>query len=309
MRKGTLGALTLTHLFVTGCLLATGAPQSDYKRGLEAYSKDDLLSAEKYLKQATQADKRLFAARFLLGATLVRMNRPDEAIPELEAAHEIQPGHADVVKLLAIQYRAAGRIADSLRLLAASPRSARDQELYLLLIEANQDVGSVDRATQLVREAVQRYPDSARLNAWMGFEMREAGRFDAAIPYLRKAQRREPELAAPHFLMGDVLLKQEKYRESMAWFRKTIELLPHDIEAVIGLSRALTGLGDLRGALTQLEGQSRLGSADPRLALEMARLYARLGDSQNARKQADLAVALRRTQTSVPDSLRYGSPK
>ena len=72
-------------LFLVCCLLAQSA-KSYYELGLEAYSRDDLSAAEAYLKQARQADSRLFPARFLLGATLVRMNHRDEALRELEAA-------------------------------------------------------------------------------------------------------------------------------------------------------------------------------------------------------------------------------
>src|SRR5258708_34634760 len=134
-------------LVLVCCLLAQSAT-SYYKLGLEAYSRDDLTAAEAYLKQARRADSRLFPARFLLGATLVRMNRRDEAIPELEAAHRLDPPHADVVKLLAGPYKESGRQIESLRLVQRFPAAARAEELYLRLLEANQDAGGVAGAEQ-----------------------------------------------------------------------------------------------------------------------------------------------------------------
>jgi tetratricopeptide (TPR) repeat protein len=291
-------------LVLVCCLLAQSAA-SHYKLGLEAYSRDDLPAAEAHLKQARIADPRLFPARFLLGATLVRMNRRDEAIPELEAAHLLAPRHADVVKLLAIQYKESGRQIESLRVLQSFPAAARDEELYLLLIEGNQEAGSVDEAERLVRQAIRRYPKSPRVNSWMGFEMREAGRFREAQPYLRKALAADPELLAPYFLMGDVLLREEKYREAIPWLRKVLEKQPRDEEAAIDLSRALTGLGDLRGALGELERESSLVPESAKLALEMSRLYARLGDSEKAHRQAETAARLRATESRIPDSLRH----
>jgi protein O-GlcNAc transferase len=291
-------------LVLVCCLLAQSAA-SYYKLGLEAYSKDDLSAAEGYLKQARQADPRLFSARFLLGATLVRMNRRDEAIPELEAAHQIDPRHADVVKLLAIQYKESGRQIESLRLLQSFLEAARDEELYLLLIEANQDTGSVAEAEQLVRRAIRRYPKSPRVNAWMGFEMREAGRFADAQPYLRKALQSDPALLAPYFLMGDVLLREEKYREAIPWLRKVLQMQPNDEEAAICLSRALAGLGDLRGAMAELEREARIVPENAKLALEMARLYSRLGDTENAHSQAENAARWRLIESPIPESLRH----
>ena len=241
-------------LVLVCCLLAQGATTA-YQRGLEAYSKDDLPAAERFLKLALQADRRFFATRFLLGATLVRMNRADEAIPELEAAHRLDPLHPDVVKLLAIQYMERQRQLDSLHLLQVFPDRARDEEIYLLLIEAHQDVGSVDEAGRLVQRAVKRFPNSARLNAWMGFEMRQAARFVEAKSYLRKALQQDPQLPAPYFLMGDVLVKTEDYKEALPWLRKAMQLGPGDAEAAIDLSRALFGLGDVPAAVRELESE------------------------------------------------------
>ena len=291
-------------LLLVCCLLAQSA-KSYYELGLEAYSRDDLPAAEAHLKQAVQADSRLFPARFLLGATLVRLNQRDKAIRELEAAHQLDPRHADVVKLLAIQYKESGLEVESLRLLQSFPAAARDEELYLLLIEGNQDAGSVDEAEQFVRQAFRRYPKSPRVNAWMGFEMREAGRFRDAQPYLRKALQADPELLAPYFLMGDVLLREEKYREAMPWLRKVLEKQPRDEEAAIYLSRALAGLGDLRGALAELEREASVVPESAKLALEMSRLYARLGDGEKAHSQAENAARLRRTESRIPESLRH----
>jgi tetratricopeptide (TPR) repeat protein len=294
-------------LVLVCCLLAQSAT-SNYKLGLEAYSKDDLSAAEGFLKQARQADPRLFSARFLLGATLVRMSRRVEAIPELEAAHQLDPRHADVVKLLAIQYRESGLQIELLRLLQSFPEAARDEEFYLLLIEANQDSGSVAEAEELVRQAIRRYPKSPRVNAWMGFEMREAGRFADAQPYLRKALQGDPELAAPYFLMGDVLVREEKYREAIPWLRKVLQMDPRDEEAAIFLSRALAGLGDLRGALAELEREARVVPENAKLALEMSRVYARLGESEKAHWQAENAARWRLTESRIPESLRHGRP-
>jgi tetratricopeptide (TPR) repeat protein len=292
-------------LVLVCCLLAQSAT-SYYKLGLEAYSKDDLSAAEGYLKQARQANPRLFSARFLLGATLVRMNRRDEAIAELEAAHQLDRRHVDVVKLLAIQYKESGLQIESLRLLQNFPEAARDEEFYLLLIEANQDTGSVAEAEQLVRRAIRRYPESPRVNAWMGFEMREAGQFTDAERYLRKALQGDPELAAPYFLMGDVLLREEKYREAIPWLRKVLEMEPRDEEAAIYLSRALAGLGDLEGALAELEREARVVPENAKVALEMSRLYARLGDTEKAHNQAENAARWRLTESRIPESLRHG---
>ena len=93
--------------------------------------------------------------------------------------------------------------------------------------------------------------------------------------------------------MGDVLLREEKYREAIPWLRKALQMDPQDEEAAIDLSRALAGLGDLPGALTELEREARVVPENAKLALEMSRLYARLGYTEKAHNQAENAARWR----------------
>ena len=59
-----------------------------------------------------------------------------------------------------------------------------------------------------------------------------------------------------------------------------------------------------RDALAELENEARLAPENAKLALEMSRLYARLGDREKARMQAKNAARLRRTESNIPESLR-----
>ncbi len=48
-----------------------------------------------------------------LGASLLRLGRPDEAVPHLEAAERTVPGDAAILQVLGQAYLAAGRFADA----------------------------------------------------------------------------------------------------------------------------------------------------------------------------------------------------
>ena len=107
--------------------------------------------------------------------------------------------------------------------------------------------------------------------------------------------------------MGDVLLREEKYREAIPWLRKAQKMDPQDEEAAIDLSRALAGLGDLPGALAELEREARVVPENAKLALEMSRLYARLGDTEKAHSEAENAARWRVSESRIPESLRSGA--
>ena len=77
-----------------------------YAQALEDYQHARYREAEQKLRQIKPPT---FDSRFLLGATLVHLERRGEAIEELKAAVAMRPAHQDARKLLASQYLAVGR--------------------------------------------------------------------------------------------------------------------------------------------------------------------------------------------------------
>ena len=59
------------------------------------------------------------------------------------------------------------------------------------------------------------------------------------------------------------------------------------------------------GALAGLEREAGIVPENAKLALEMSRVYSRLGDREKAHSQAENAVRWRATESRIPESLRH----
>ncbi len=261
-------------------------PAALYRRGLEEYSRDRFVEAERYLREEVESNPRNFQARFLLAATLVRLDRHPAALTQLRAAHALNPRHRDAAKLLGIEAIRGGAAAEAVKALDPLVDSLPfDEETHLLLIEAQQDSAMPEAALATARKGVTRFPASAPLHCWMGLELKDSGQFVPARTHLENAVRIDPGYAVTYAVFGDLAMKEEKYEEAGRHFRTAVEKRPEDAEAHIGLSRALEKMGRASEAIQALETAAGAG---PRIHLELSQLYARSGDKERARKEAEL---------------------
>jgi len=115
--------------------------------------------------------------------------------------------------------------------------------------------------------------------------------------------RADPKFAAPYFLLGDVFAREGQHRQAAPLLRKALELSPSDVDAAVALSRALAGLEDRTASLTILEAARQHNPRDPRLALELSRIYQKQGETDRARQYAVLAASLKQEHRKTPASL------
>lgn len=264
-------------LLISLCLAA----QTDFDTAVSHFQRGEFAQARPLLERAVKAQPRSFEARFVLGAALVELKETAAAIDALRAAVALQPAHLDARKLLAAQLIAAKRFKEATTVLQPS-----DEETHLLLIEARQGAGDSKGAFALAAAAAQRFPKSAQIAAWLGFQHQFAGRFDEAKTALQRALAIEPALPMALLLMGEIHLKEENFAEAIKWLRQA----PPDVESALLLSRASMELGQLEDALAALTTVD----GDRRVHLLRSKLYFRLGDETKAREEAKRAAAIPR---------------
>src|SRR5438445_9235337 len=97
-----------------------------------------------------------------------------------------------------------------------------------MLIESYQASGDAASSFALARKAATRFPSSPAINCWMGFQLQFSGRYEGARGYLEKVLRLAPDYPATYYILADVLLllKEQKFRESIPYFEKAIKLSP-----------------------------------------------------------------------------------
>jgi tetratricopeptide (TPR) repeat protein len=259
--------------------------------------------AQALLQKAVATRPNSFQARFLLGATLVQLNETKAALRELRVAHTLNPRHADARKLLAAQYAIGRQFQEAMALLEpVVDARPYDEEVHLLLIDAHQTSGDAAGAFALALKAAQRFPSSAQVASWLGFQLEFTGRYDEAKDYLRKAIQLDPSYPVSYQLLADVFLKEENYAEAIAWFRKAAEKMPEDVETLLGLAKALVESGEAAQSLEVLLNAARVDPKDARVHLQLSRLHFRMGDESRARQEAELALKLKNPEPSLVEA-------
>jgi tetratricopeptide (TPR) repeat protein len=262
--------------------------------GIIEFSQRRYRQARVWFEKAVHARPNSFQVRFLLGAVLVELNDPASAIDHLRVAHQLDATHPDVRKLLAAQYSATGQYRQAIALLASVVDTAPyDEEVHLLLIAARQASGDSEGVFALATRAERRFPRSAQVAAWLGFQLQFSGRYDEAEKKLRRAIDLEPSFGVPYQLLGEISLKREEHSDAIEWFRKAAGIMPGDVETLIGLGRALAALDKSEAALQALHSAARIAPKNAQVHLQLSRLYFRMGDEARAREEADLSVRLR----------------
>ena len=117
-------------------------------------------------REALQKDTSAKDAHDGAGVTLIRMNRPADALPEFEAELNINPDDPNA------QYQLA----------------------YALL-----QVSRKDEAVSLLRSLVAAHPEHAQARYQLGKELLEAGQTDDAITNLEAAAKLDPDRAYVHY--------------------------------------------------------------------------------------------------------------
>src|SRR5712691_10004077 len=98
-------------------LAASAAPQAAdlFDQAARLYSRQQFEQAERILRQAAQKNPQSAPARFLLGATLLKLGRNGKAVQELRTAHQLNPRNVDAAKLLATEYVGSHQFAEAIQ--------------------------------------------------------------------------------------------------------------------------------------------------------------------------------------------------
>jgi tetratricopeptide (TPR) repeat protein len=134
----------------------------DYERALTCFRK------------AIQQDPSIKKAHDDAGSVLIRLDRPAEAIPELQAELKLNPDEPDT------QYRLA----------------------YALLQTAQEE-----QAIEVLRTLIAAYPYHARARYDLGKELLETGKTEEAIQNLEAAAKLDPERAYIHYQLQSAYRK------------------------------------------------------------------------------------------------------
>ena len=313
--------------------------------------------AEEHFRKAVELEPDNFDANHNLGEAYIRQGKIAAAAPYLEKAQHIDASNYDNGYDLALAYISVGRSKDARALIQALLQKKNTAELHNLLAEVEEKEGNfvvaaneyetaahmdpsesnlfdwasdllvhrtLDPSVAVFRDAVQRYPQSARLAIGLGMAYYSLGKYDDAVTSLLRAADLSPNDARLYpFLSRAYDSSPAQADEVIKRFRRFAELQPrngraqyyyamslwkgkraqdpsvdlHEVEALLKKSIALdTSLAEAQLQLGNLySDQTHYAQAIPyykraiALNSDLADAHYRLGQAYVRTNQKDLA--------------------
>jgi tetratricopeptide (TPR) repeat protein len=184
-------------------------------------------------------------------AALLRTNRADEAVRELEAALRANPGYVDA------QVTLAGILEQQ---------------------------GKADEAIARYRDVLAHRPHRQDLRLRYASLLLGAGRFEEAIPELRTIVKASPMSAPAQFQLGSALLKTGRDDEGLGALRLSLQIDPNQPAARINTGIALARRTDHAGAVDEFTKALQLDPSSGDAHRERARSLMALGRSADAER-------------------------
>lgn len=178
------------------------------------------------------------------------------------------------------------------------PTSNQDAELIRKAIkdgEAALKGGNVEEAKRIFSSLLDRHPDNARANHYMGVCLESVGQKDEAEKHYRAALEKAPDLADAAVNLSASLIDGSKVDEAIKVLRAALTKVPSDPMLHANLGHALLASKDRAGAIREYRAALALAN-DPQTRLSLAAQLA-------ADNKKDEAVAeLKKVAASAADN-------
>jgi tetratricopeptide (TPR) repeat protein len=218
------------------------------------------------------------------GSCLVKLNRPQDAIPIFERISKMQPGEERARYNLAVTQSLAGRYADVIQTLSPIAAGASDPDALDLLAEAYEANSDTPRAVETLRRAILADPDKARYYLDFADICMVHASYKVGIDMVDAGLKRLPHSAPLYLARGILYVQLGQYNESERDFAKAEQLDPTAQPGMAARSMAALQENDLAKAEATVRDRIRKRPNDAFLHYLLAETLARRGAVPGSRE-------------------------
>lgn len=239
-------------------------------------------------------------ARIARATVLIALKRPKEASAELQVLKdgEVEEPRASFLRAILASDRgdmkaAKAEYADAGALIDAMPPAARISNEPLLLAGAlaHRALGNTQKTREYLELLLSRNGQHRAGQTLMATVLLEGNELGRAVTVIENLLRANPDDPTALYLMGSVYLARKQYVQASEYLEKASKL-GASTSTLRDLSFSQFALGQNKVALANLEQAFARNPKDTHAGIELAVVYARMGDAAKAVKTAEALVKL-----------------
>jgi tetratricopeptide (TPR) repeat protein len=269
-----------------------------------AVGASDWQEGERWVRQFLSAQPASPEGLYILGYVLFRQSRHEGAVVALREALAKQPENADAHKILGLSYFQMDQKIEARKELQSAVRiNAELTEAHYFLGRVNYTLNRFGEARQAFERAIQLEARFMKAYDNLGLTLDALGEEQSAIETFHKAIKLNEDLKInskwPYLNVGEVLLKQNQYSQSIPYFRKALAIDPSWAKAHSCLGKALVREGRSDEAKASFLAAIRLDPASSDAHYQLGQLYRKQGDMEAARRELKLFQQLKNESSTL----------
>ena len=168
-------------------------------------------------------------------------------------------------------------------------------EFYEMTAETDLAQGEFQQCVKDWQEALKLSPNNSKIAKNLAIAYRQIGDQEDARDLLERLVKSRPENSEDHYLLGDTLLSLHQPAQAIPVLEKSLRLEPGLLVAESSLAKAYLETGRSKEAIPHLKAALSLDH-DGALYYDLARAYAKAGQTELAQKMIERARAIRQSQ-------------
>ena len=283
-------------------LASAGVASAGWNEGVAAFQAKNYQAAASEFQEVVDQQPDLFQGHYMLGQTLLKLNRMQDALPHLRKAYDLNSSDVGVAMVLGKAYTDSRRYADAVGVLGKlEPAKAGKHRvaLHQMLAKAYEKTGDEQRMRGQLKSAADADPSNADLRFAYGAAAFNAGDLNGAIEALSKAASLAPNDAEKQKTYAQALLRKGRTSSGAAKadaYNKASSAMTRVVAAsdsydnLIMLAGAQLGAKQYDGALSSLERAAAKNSNDWLPPFYMGQAYTQKGQYRSAEEKLNQAL-------------------
>jgi tetratricopeptide (TPR) repeat protein len=152
---------------------------------------------------------------------------------------------------------------------------------------------------KLCERAAVRFANLAKAHLAKGQQLARMGRYQESGPSFERAAELQPSAIEPLLGLAEVQNKAAKYEDSLKTYQRVLALDASDLTALLGAGRNLVSLARLTEAKGILEKAAADHADNAQVHVELAKVYARLGERDLSIEQTRISQRLHNEQSAA----------